>query len=457
MIKREFFYLGWYFLLSIPIIIFYIRFSRKTKREWLTLSGEIKPRYTSQAQQRKYIRLNTAFPVEFQKIEDGKDSRFDIYQGYTRDISRTGMRIETLTVHGKELKELVPDETKLKLIVNIPSKNITTVVTATIRWINKVEDTTVNRYSIGVSFDEAPGPDLGNIIKHALWFKSKPELVTIAVIVGLILVAALFSTIIIFNDAKSGLEKRLRATREESMNLRKESEAILKEKEELEDSLEAIYKEHTALLSRLEKMEGRMELAAVKKREASAVKEIEAEEVLLEESALADKETAPRTEETEAAEAVEEVEDVLLEPEVKLRSPEASDDDIVVKPNITRRMIKSEKDVYNTLRYYLLGEEIQLLDRYCSTHKASIYHAAGLFALAEMRYKNRSVKEMSMKAYRDVIRLYPTSKYASYASHRLDQIEKNQPYESRTLRYLAVNYNLPALFDYRELEPYKKE
>ena len=48
------------------------------------------------------------------------------------------------------------------------------------------------------------------------------------------------------------------------------------------------------------------------------------------------------------------------------------DNEIVVEPNITRKMVNSEKDVYRTLRDYILAEEIQLLDRYCSTHKTSI-------------------------------------------------------------------------------------
>ena len=63
---------------------------------------------------------------------------------------------------------------------------------------------------------------------------------------------------------------------------------------------------------------------------------------------------------------------------------------------------------------------------------------------------------MTIKAYRDVIKLYSRSKYASYASHRLDQIKRNLPYRTYSLRYYSVEYNLPALYDYRELEPYKE-
>lgn len=117
MIRKEFLYLGWYFLLCIPIIIVYIRFSAKAKREWLILIGQIKSEAT-EAEKREYIRLDSTFPIEFQKVEG--DQEFEIHQGYTKDISKNGMCISGVTVRGRKLEDLVPDQTKLRLIINIP-------------------------------------------------------------------------------------------------------------------------------------------------------------------------------------------------------------------------------------------------------------------------------------------------------------------------------------------------
>ena len=41
--KKEFIYLFLYLLFCVPIIILYINFSLKAKREWLILTGKIKP------------------------------------------------------------------------------------------------------------------------------------------------------------------------------------------------------------------------------------------------------------------------------------------------------------------------------------------------------------------------------------------------------------------------------
>ncbi len=442
MIRKEFLYLGWYFLLCIPIIIVYIRFSAKAKREWLILIGQIKSEAT-EAEKREYIRLDSTFPIEFQKVEG--DQEFEIHQGYTKDISKNGMCISGVTVRGRKLEDLVPDQTKLRLIINIPLESHAIIALATVRWIRKTEDIAVDRYSIGVSYDDIAEPDLSRIIKYALGFRRKPNILAVMTVIVVMVIAAFFSTIIIFRDVRSHLEARLEAVGEDRTRLAKEVEVLEGEKEDLIDELEMISQKYTALWERLREMEKKR---YYKKTEVVKKEPEKAEEVVEEEK---EEEVISEPEEVK-----EWVEDILEEPVVELRKPVLPEDEIAFEPNITKKMIESEKGVYKTFRDYILKEEIQLLDRYCSAHRTSIYHASGLFALAELRYKTRHIKEMTIKAYRDVIRLYPKSKHASYASHRLDQITRNLPYEAYSLKYYSVEYNLPPLYDYRELEPYKE-
>jgi hypothetical protein len=461
MIRKEFLYLLWYFLLCIPVVILYVNFSLRAKREWLALIGRIKQENVSEEQKREYIRLESAFPVEFQTIEGPTDREPQIYQGFTRDVSKAGICVETFTVRGKNLVNLSPNETRLRLIINIPSESETTIALGTVRWITKSEEMTVDRYSMGISFDEIAGPDLENIMKHVLWFRRKPDILGILVAIALMLMAAFFSTVIVLKGEKAELERKIRIVREDRTTLTKVTEDFKREKEELESRLSAVSQEREVLLARLRSLEGkrRVEMMTPTIPKESKVPLAEEERpiaVAAEEEPMATiEEGAELEEDLEGLEEPEIIEE-FLEPIVELRRPARSDDEIVVEPNITRKMIKSERDVFNTLRDYILAEEMHLLHRYCSTHRTSIYHAAGLFALAELRYKNKSMKEMTMKAYRDVITLYPRSKYASYASHRMEQIKRNLPYESRGLKYYATNYNLPPLFSYRELEPYKK-
>ncbi|MEE8360394.1 MAG: PilZ domain-containing protein [Candidatus Omnitrophota bacterium] len=460
MIKKEFLYLGWYFLLCIPVIILYVNFSIKAKREWLSLIGRIRPQEISDEQKREYIRLESAFPVEFQNLAPSENGEPQIYQGFTRDVSKNGLCVETFTVRGKKMEGLTPNETKLRLIINIPSESESTVAQGTIRWINKTEDMTVDRYTMGISFDDIAKPDLENIMKHVLWFRRKPNILGIVVALVFMLLATFFSMIIVLKEEKSDLEKKVRMAREGKATLTSVNEEFKRERDEYQRRIDELSQERTVLMTRLRSAESRISATAVSAARAQAerakvqIKEDEIEEepesVLMEE---AEEVFLLGPEEEEAA--LEESEE-FLEPVVELRSPSVDPGEELVAPNVTRSMVESEQDIYRTLRNYILTDETHLLDRYCSTHKRSIYHAASLFALAEMRYKNGSMKEMTLNAYRDVIKLYSRSKYASYASHRIEQVDRNLPYGMRTLKYYAQNYNLPPLFDYRELEPYKK-
>ena len=201
-------------MLCIPVIILYINFSIKAKREWLSLIGRIRPQEISDEQKREYIRLESAFPVEFQNLASSESGEPQIYQGFTRDVSKNGICVETFTVRGKGIEGLIPNETKLRLIINIPSEAESTVAQGTIKWINKTEDMTVDRYTMGISFDDIAKPDLENIMKHVLWFRRKPDILGIVVALVFMLLATFFSTIIVLKEEKSDLEKKVRVARE---------------------------------------------------------------------------------------------------------------------------------------------------------------------------------------------------------------------------------------------------
>ncbi|MFH1753339.1 MAG: PilZ domain-containing protein, partial [Candidatus Omnitrophota bacterium] len=437
----------------------YINFSYKAKKEWLSLAGHIRPQEISPEQKREYIRLESAFPVEFQNLARPAASEAQLYQGFTRNISKTGICVETFTVRGKKIEDLKPNDTKLKLIISIPSESESTIAQGSIIWINKTEDMTVDKYTMGISFDEIAKPDLENIMKHALWLRRKPDILGIVVALTFMILMVFISTVVVLKGEKSDLEKRIRLAREDKTNLTRMTEDFKREEGEYQRRIDELARERTLLMTRLRSAENRINASAALAADNAAASAQRAEALIAEggiisdglEGALSQNAEEAFLFQEDAAEAEE-----LLEPVVELRKTVSDPGEELVAPNVTRDMVESERDTYKILRDYILAEEVHLLDAYCSTHKRSIYHAAGLFALAEMRYKSASMKEMTLKAYRDVITLYPRSKYASYASHRLEQAGKNLPYDRYNLKYYMSNYNLPPLFDYRELEPFKK-
>lgn len=457
MIKREFLYLGLYLILCVPAIVIYVKFSMKAKREWLMLAGRLKPASVPENEKREFIRLDSAFPVEFQKIKGpDDDGEADVHQGFTANVSKTGMSIEALMVHGRPLADILPGRTRLKLFINIPDETRTIIAPSTVKWVNKAEEGAVDRYSIGVSYDDLQEPDLERIMNYALWFRRKPDILAVLVVLVFVLAAIFIATTLIFEKKNSSLEENIAAFDRKNRILENEIAALKKEKEAASDEISLAARNYAALHDRAKDMEKEY-------REKMVTAAQETQPVLLPATTEIPVPPEKEAEELSPVAVEEEVEageeEEISEPVVEMRAAAGTasgGDEIVVEPNITRKMINDEKDILKTFRDYILKDEIQLLDRYCSLHKGSIYHAAGLFAMGELRYKRGHIKEMIMKAYSDVIKLYPDSKYASYASHRLEQLARNLPYESRSLKYFHTEYNLPPFFDYRELEPYKE-
>ncbi len=461
MANNEYAHLWWYILLAIPIILIYVRFSAKSKREWQALSGETKMQVAPGEQDREYMRLESAFPVEFQKAEADRGGRVNILQGLTKDLSKTGMQIETVAAKGSRLDDNMPNGTKLKLVINIPSETHATIAFATVRWVRKTEDITVDRYSLGVSYDDIAKPDLDKIIRYAMRFRRKADVFSLVIVIALLLTVAFVSAVFFFGNIRTDLERRATVAEEERQRLAGQTAEIKKEKEEIEENLENVTQKYRALQKALKEIERERDLQ--KRRLAAEEEKIKALKAASaprkEDIVLSDRDIITESEEESSGEGAYETGDAYDagdEPVVKVRQDTAPEDEILFEPNITRGMVDEEKKALKSFRDYILREDIAKLSKYCSSHKSSIYHAGGLFAVAELSYKAKKAKDDTTEAYEEVIALYPGSKYASYASHRLDQLETNLQYGIYTLKHFYNEYNLPPLFDYRELEPYKE-
>lgn len=454
-------HLWWYILLAVPIILIYVRFSAKSKREWQALSGETKMKVAPGEQDREYMRLESAFPVEFQKAEADSGGQINILQGLTKDLSRTGMQIETVAAKGSRLDDNMPNGTKLKLVINIPSETHATIAFATVRWIRKTEDITVDRYSLGVSYDDIAKPDLDKIIRYGLRFRRKADIFSLVIVIALLLTVAFVSAIFFFGNVRTDLERRATVAEEERHRLAGQTAEIKKEKEEIEENLENVTQKYRALQKTLKEIERERVIQkrrlAAEEEKIRALKAASASEE--KDLVLSDRDIVTESGEGSSEEGGYETGDAYDsadEPVVEVRQDTAPEDEILFEPNITRGMVEKEKSILKSFRDYVLREDIGKLNRYCSDHKSSIYHAGGLFAVAELSYKAKRAKEDTTEAYEEVIALYSGSKYASYASHRLDQLETNLQYGVYTLKHFYNEYNLPPLFDYRELEPYKE-
>ena len=131
----------------------------------------------SKLSRRKYIRLDVIFPVEFQVIDEKKEPKSPILQGFTCNIGKGGMCIEVKTEKGKIPFEIVPNLTKLKLTINVPSSALATDSYATVRWSKKISEYALDTYIFGIEYDEIEPDNQRMIERHALWLHRRPKII----------------------------------------------------------------------------------------------------------------------------------------------------------------------------------------------------------------------------------------------------------------------------------------
>lgn len=388
------------------------------------------------------MRLNTVFPVEFQVV--GKDRRepiSEMKEGFTRNIGKGGMSIfaKTLKEHDKEAFNFVTQETKLKLIINIPLDSEPIESYATVEWVERRSGPILDTYFFGVSHDFINEIEYDRIVNYTKWLRLKPRLTLLAMVtLGL---ALLFSIVFLFevNSKKREKEKELLVCTAEGGRVEKTKAEAEKNKLKTDALLKKAETQQTTMEENLKKIE--TENKALEKRAKLGEEDREHLQAALEE-ALADKDAMEK-------QAKEQSQEAVTLPEAVIESTPAGEN------AISSERLKAEEGNYKKFKELILDGKIQPLSAYVSSHRGSIYHAAALFALAEIRYKqgDRSLAEAN---YINIVENYPGGKYALYSSHRLEQIRRNLPYDTYSLQDLYNTYKLPGLFDYRSIEPYYK-
>jgi len=455
LLRQELGYTILYLVISIPVLILYLWVSKKARKEWKVLMGQIKPKETYGWERRRYIRLDSIFPIEFRKIEGDKLGA--LYEGFTKDISRNGICLEVKALHGKQIENLVPGQTKLRLTINMPLHAEPIEAIGVVKWIQKLEGPSVDKYSMGIFYDNIKDTDASHIIKYSLWLYRKPIFFASFTILLVLIIAGLSTFISSLGTTKVELQRQMKDSFQEKKVLVHRIKKSEREKEELGKKLELMLEDDirkNSTISDFDTKDVSDKKSSLQEKEHLAL-ESELKRIMKEKEELRE-----RLYELEESEEIEE-EEGEFEPEEFPEETSQIEAEIIEEEDageylITDEMLEEETHTYSKFRDYILGENIQLLDRYCYQHKSSIYHAASIFALAELRYKHRQGWELVENAYEEVIKRYPMSKYATYASYRIDQIKKRLPYEVYTLKYFYTVYSPPPLLDYRDIEPYRR-
>ncbi len=146
-------------------------------------------------EKRRYIRLNSVFPVEFSLIFIDGRAPSKKYQAFTHDISRGGLCIRVRDLEPADAEALLQKEAKLRLSINTSTPLFAKPIYATcnIAWVEQAKKDASGTlcppgtsYNIGVAYEQILPKHRNQIINYARRLKWEPR-ITAAVVILLIL------------------------------------------------------------------------------------------------------------------------------------------------------------------------------------------------------------------------------------------------------------------------------
>ncbi len=133
--------------------------------------------------------MKTVFPVEFMVINDqGEEQSKYLLQGFTRDVSASGLCIELKSFGKRTENELSDPQGLLKISIESPFSRHPIKAVGRIAWMRKSIDLDPPRYLIGVVYTDIDAKARTRIIRYARRLLWVPRA---AIAVGFLMVAAI--------------------------------------------------------------------------------------------------------------------------------------------------------------------------------------------------------------------------------------------------------------------------
>ena len=124
------------------------------------------------ADKRQYIRLPSAFPVEFTIVRlQGDLPGIDWQLGHTSNVSQGGMCLETAELSETVIQYLQRQNILLELRVRVPFGGPPVKAVAEVAWYRKVGEEMPRSYIVGLKFKSIIAKDLDRILGRAKWLQ----------------------------------------------------------------------------------------------------------------------------------------------------------------------------------------------------------------------------------------------------------------------------------------------
>lgn len=134
-------------------------------------------------ERRRYIRLETVFPVEFQvcSSETGR-AISNLRQGFTRNVSEGGICLEVNELENGLVKEMYQPASRLALFINLPHHNEPVSAHAEVKWNKKTDNGFPNRCLFGLEYVDIKDDIRKEIIGYAKKLRRRPKLIIASII-----------------------------------------------------------------------------------------------------------------------------------------------------------------------------------------------------------------------------------------------------------------------------------
>lgn len=193
------------------------------------------------AERRKYIRLDTVFPVQFCLLSlDGKSLLSDSIQGFTSNISKGGICLEVNNLNPESIKLIKNQRVKLSLAIEIPLARKPVNALAQVAWI-KEAPLKPDRHLIGLIYEEIAPAGKARIMRYA-WTKKLfvPVVLTVILILGLGFTVNSFINIKLIEGNKALVEQLVKIIQESTI-ARQKVKDIGSEREELQLRIQSLH------------------------------------------------------------------------------------------------------------------------------------------------------------------------------------------------------------------------
>ena len=193
-------------------------------------------------EQRKYLRLDTVFPVQFRLEElDGSVSLSSWLQGFTNNISHTGICLSINNIDPELLKLIKGKKCRLSLEIDIPISKKPIPAQASIIWVKEPPEGS-RKCLIGLNHDHIHVKHNKKLMRYG-WLKKLFVPVSLSVVVALVLILSL-NSYLNFSLTRSNklLVEKLASVLKDSTLAKQKIKEIVAQRQDLQVKLEALEK-----------------------------------------------------------------------------------------------------------------------------------------------------------------------------------------------------------------------